>query len=183
MKWRGNCRARTGGLVVLLLVGSVGLTGCGGIDPTASTTNLYINEILAQNDTVLADTEGNGGYPDWIELYNAGATAVDLSGMYLTDDFTNPTKWRIPDGVSIAAHGYVLFWADNDTDQGKMHTNFALSTAGEQIGLFDTAERDYAKIDAVTFGVQTADVSYGRTTDGAATWRKFVQPTPGDANQ
>ena len=32
-------------------------------------------------------------------MYNAGAEALDLSGMYLTDKLDNPTKWQIPGGV------------------------------------------------------------------------------------
>jgi len=158
------------------------LVGCSVSTETASPA-LYINEIMAENDTVLADTDGHGGYPDWFELYNAGSQAVDLSGMYLTDDLANPTKFRIPDGVTIAAGGYLLFWADNDPDQGPTHVEFALEAAGEQLGLFNTAANGYAAIDTVTFGPQTEDISYGRSPDGASTWRTFASPTPGRANQ
>jgi hypothetical protein len=57
---------------------------------------LYINEFMADNETTIQDPDGSGGYPDWIELYNAGASTIDLGGMYLTDDINDPTKWMIP---------------------------------------------------------------------------------------
>jgi hypothetical protein len=56
---------------------------------------LFINEFMADNDSTIQDPDGSG-YPDWIELYNAGPNAVDLGGMYLTDDANDPTKWIIP---------------------------------------------------------------------------------------
>jgi len=57
---------------------------------------LFINEFMADNDDTIQDPDGNGGYPDWIELYNAEPNTVDLGGMYLTDDPNDPTKWMIP---------------------------------------------------------------------------------------
>jgi len=147
------------------------------------TPSLYINELMAENDATIADTEGQGGFPDWIEIYNAGTSAVDLGGMYLTDNLENPTKWRIPDDVVVAAGGYLLFWADNDEEQGSTHAGFKLDAAGETIGLFDTAENGYAAIDAVTFGQLAADVSYGRVPDGSDTWQTTSVPTPGQSNQ
>ncbi len=64
------------------------------------TQGLFINEFMADNDSTIQDPDGSGGYPDWIELYNAGPNAIDLGGMYLTDDANEPTKWMIPFGVS-----------------------------------------------------------------------------------
>jgi hypothetical protein len=63
------------------------------------THGLFINEFMADNDTTIQDPDG-GGYPDWIELYNAGPNAIDLGGMYLTDDMNDPTKWVIPFEIS-----------------------------------------------------------------------------------
>jgi len=69
-------------------------TGSGG-----PTEGLFINEFMADNDSTIQDPEGSG-YPDWIELYNAGPSAIELGGMYLTDDESDPTKWMIPAGIS-----------------------------------------------------------------------------------
>lgn len=141
-----------------------------------STNGLYINEFLASNRSALADPDF-GDYGDWLELYNGRTEPVDLSGYYLTDDLTNPGKWRVPDGTTIAPSGFLLFWAD-DKDEG-LHTNFRLSASGETIGLFTPLGQP---VDTLTFGPQTTDISQGRSPDGASLWRFFDTPTPEAAN-
>ncbi len=50
---------------------------------------------------------------DWVELYNAGSEAIDLTGYALKD---SGTKWTIPN-VSIPAGGYIAFDCDGlDTE-------------------------------------------------------------------
>jgi hypothetical protein len=162
---------------------SIALAGCGSLESApAGLPTLYINEFMADNDTTIQDPDGAGGYPDWIELYNAGGSAIDLGGMYLTNDLSQPRKWRIPDGVSIDAGGYLLFWADNDPEQGDTHTNFKLAKAGGAVGLFDTDANGNAAIDTLTFEEQSADVSFGRIPDGADAWQALTTPTPGRSN-
>ena len=56
---------------------------------------LVINELMASNSSSIRDPQGH--YEDWIEIYNAGADAINMAGMYLTDNTSIPTKWRIPD--------------------------------------------------------------------------------------
>jgi len=142
---------------------------------------LVINEIMAQNDTTLQDPAGVG-FPDWFEIYNPNAFAVDLSGMYLTDNTVVPLQWAIPEGVEIEADGYLLIWADNDEEQGPTHANFKLSTEGEEIALYDTDINGNVLIDHVVFGEQTADISYGRDPDGSDNLSLLDVPTPGASN-
>ena len=137
---------------------------------------LVINEFLASNSTVLSDEAGE--YDDWIEVYNAGTAAVNLGGLYLTDDLTNPFKWACP-AVEIAAGGFLVFWADEDQEQGELHTNFKLSGGGEEIGLFLA---DGTEVDSVIFGAQSTDISQGRMPDGGESWIFFSTPTPGATN-
>jgi len=144
---------------------------------------LYINEFLASNSST--NTDEYGDYDDWIEIYNPGTSAVDLGGMYITDDLSNPTKYQIPDTnaamTTVAADGFILLWADNEDAQGPLHTNFSLSADGEAIGLFGSDGE--TPVDTTTFGAQTVDVSQGRETDGAANWVFFNIPTPQTSNQ
>ncbi|MGD2095217.1 MAG: lamin tail domain-containing protein [Phycisphaerales bacterium] len=141
-------------------------------------SSLVINEFMASNRSYNTDPQGQ--YDDWIELYNYGANAVNLGGMYLTDDLASPTKWRIPDATAIPAGGYLLIWADNDISDTGLHANFKLSGDGEEIGLF--ASDGNTLIDSVTFGAQTVDISYGRYPDAAYYLRFFSVPTPAAAN-
>jgi len=170
-----------------------GVNGVGSIDFTMLADNWYevgtlvmINEFMAVNDSYVHDPCEN--YDDWIELYNPGDNAVDVGGMYLTDDLSNPTQWRIPDDnpaeTTIGPQGYLLIWADNEADEGTLHANFQLKGDGEAVGLFDPGLN---MIDSITFGPQNANESYGRLPNGEDTWQTFVRdtetpPTPGTAN-
>lgn len=144
------------------------------------TGTLFVNEFMADNDTILEDPDEAGSYPDWIELYNPGSETIDLGRLYLTDDLTDPTQFQIPDGVTIAGGGFLLFYADDNTDQGDQHTNFKLSAAGESVGLFGAD--GVTQIDAVTFTAQTTDVAYGRYPDGTGSWAVMCAATPGSSN-
>lgn len=143
---------------------------------------VVVNEIMASNSRTLADPQSE--FDDWIELYNTGSAAVDLGGCYLTDDLAEPTKWQIPTGnpksTTIAAHGYLLIWADGELTDTGLHAGFRLSDGGEAVGLF--AVDGTTSVDSVKFAKQQADVSYGRMPDGGPEWRKIVSPTPGAAN-
>ena len=52
-----------------------------------SAANVILSEIAASSSTVGTD---------WIELYNAGTEAVDLSGWGLSDSAGRPRKWQFP---------------------------------------------------------------------------------------
>src|SRR2546423_1875320 len=65
-----------------------------GASPAAAKDNLLITEFMAVNNSTLADP--TGGYPDWIEIYNAGSNTVNLGGWYLTDSALKLTKWQFP---------------------------------------------------------------------------------------
>ena len=140
---------------------------------------LRINEFMADNQTILAD--GAGEYDDWLEIYNAGPSDLFLSSMYLTDDPSNLTKWMFPQGgVTLESGGHLLIWCDEDQEQEGIHTNFKLSRTGEFIALVD--QDGTTIIDALNYGPQDMDISYGRVPDGGSTWDHLINPTPGSAN-
>lgn len=133
--------------------------------------DIVINEIMASNGSTAYDS--NGENDDWIELYNTTPNALNLSGLYLSDDPANLTKWLIPTGTSINANDVLIIWTDEDSGQSGLHTNFKLSALGEELLLTNgTMNTVY---DDVTFGVQTTDVSYARCPDGGTF--AFQSPT------
>ncbi|MHB8521324.1 MAG: lamin tail domain-containing protein [Limisphaerales bacterium] len=145
--------------------------------------NVSINEWMASNTRTLADP-ANGQFEDWFELYNADTNAVDLTDYTLTDNVTNLAQFVIPPGVVVPANGFLLVWADaaaGTNAPGKdLHVNFKLRKEGDAIALFAP---DGAPVDAVGFGPQTADVSDGRSPDGASPPFQFMTtPTPGGPN-
>ena len=145
-------------------------------DPCAQP--LLINEFLASNDTY---PDEHGEFDDWVELYNPTPCTVNLNGIYITDDLTDPTKYQIELGLdSLLAQGeYVIIWCDNDSEQGPFHTDFKLSAGGEQLGVLFADGLTWA--DSLSWGEQTVDISYGRYPNGGDSW-DFLTPTPGASN-
>jgi hypothetical protein len=145
--------------------------------------DLYVNEIMASSTTCCPDDDGETEeFDDWIEIYNASEETVDLSGMYLSDDLSDPFKSKIPNGVTIPAGGFMVFWADEQGSQGPLHLNFKLSKGGEAVGLYYV---DGRRIDDKTFSDQDDNKSFGRSgnaTGDGATWIQFTSPTPGTPN-
>jgi uncharacterized repeat protein (TIGR02543 family) len=146
---------------------------------------LAINEFMAKNNSDSGIRDEWGNYDDWIEIYNYGSEAVDIAGMHLTDDpVDDPLPWwDVPDNnpaaTTIPAGGFLLIWADDQPYQGTLHTDFALSGSGEQIGLYDAGGN---LIDSITFGPQQQNKSLGRLPDGSENWQILDNPTPGKSN-
>jgi len=89
-------------------------------------------------------------------------------------------RWQIPPGLTIEAGEYLVFWADEDEEQGPTHTNFKLSASGEELGLFDTDGSTL--LDSIIFGRQVSDISYGLYPDASSDERFFGAATPGWEN-
>ena len=144
---------------------------------------LTINEFMANNESILENPAQPWEFSDWIEIYNAGATPINLGGMYLSDDLSNPTQFQISDTLTISAEGFVIFYADNAPQRGPFHTNFRLNRYGESVGLFDIDTVGNQVVDTYTFGWQAPNLSQGRNHDGGEVWRKSPAPTPGETNR
>ncbi len=140
---------------------------------------LVINEFMADNDNVIADQ--NGGYSDWIELYNNTNDSIWLGDYYLTDDISDAIQWKLP-SENIAPGGFKLIWASGDTSIANNHANFKLSKSGEEIGLFLDNGSSVDTADYISFGAQTTNVSYGREYDASPNWIFFNTSTPNSSN-
>ena len=140
---------------------------------------LYINEFMASNATTLCDSFGS--YSDWIELYNSTDTDMDISGFGISDNLSQPMKYRFPDGTTIAAKGYlVVFCSGNEGMQnGELHAPFGLRSYGEDVVIANRAGRI---IDSYSFKNQETDVSMARIPDGAGEFQSNSQPSPGYPN-
>lgn len=143
---------------------------------TLSAQGLFINEFMASNSSTISDPDFNN-YADWIEIHNSGSTSINLKDYYITDNLSQPQKFKIQIDLIVEAGDYVLIWAD-DANTGN-HANFKLSADGESIGLFDPAVQ---LLDTLTYGLQQTDVSMGRFPNGTNNWFKFSPATPGSAN-
>lgn len=80
--------------------------------PTPGASN-----VCAAPDVVINEIESNGDATDWVEVYNAGAAAVDISGWTVMDDKPADHEAEttpLPAGTVLAAGGYLVF--DQPTD-------------------------------------------------------------------
>jgi hypothetical protein len=141
---------------LVLLAAQVFAPGSASAQPS-----VVISEFVAGNVFGLSDEDDDE--EDWIELHNLTAQPLSLDGWYLTDEATDPTKWRIP-AVSVAAGAHLVVFASekNRTDPAvPLHTNFKLDLMGEYLALVRpdgaTVEHAYAP----KFPEQFQDFSYG----------------------
>ncbi|MHC4417534.1 MAG: lamin tail domain-containing protein [Planctomycetota bacterium] len=158
---------------------------------------LVISEFMASNRTTMLD--GDGRASDWIEIHNPNDANISLNGWYLTDDDRDLTKWRFPDGLTLASGGYLVVFASGQDDanypyldpNGYYHTNFKLGKGGDYLALVaaDAAtishEYESYEYDDGEFGFpyQKADYSYGIVGADPNQEAYFDAPaTPGAGN-
>lgn len=143
--------------------------------PTAGIPFISLNEVLPAPH--LIDWNGDG-VPDqddeYIELYNAGPTIVDLGGWQLDDragSGTNP--YTIPAGRLIPPGGFALFF--------RSETGVALNNTGsDDVRLLAPGG---SRAEVFTYSNPTVDWSYSKEHDGGTTWTADFPPSPGTSNQ
>ena len=139
---------------------------------------LVFNELMADNDAIVADAAGE--FDDWVEIYNGSNLTINLENLYITDDITVPTKHQMSAGFELSPNQHLMLWADGTTAQGPDHLSFSLSAAGEGIYLF--APDGETLITMVEFQQQVTDVSLTRVPDGNPNWVYSAVPSPEAAN-
>ena len=143
-------------------------------------TGVWISEVLASNDSVT--TYPSAGNTDYIEIYNSGASTVDLSDWGLSDNLGRGRKWQFPRGTLIGPGEYKVVLCDKNLTKNtvaELHTSYKISRLkGEIITLTDPTGR---VLDKVILPELKADVSYGRTL-GMAGLFYYDTPTPFKAN-
>lgn len=128
-----------------------------------------ISEFMAENDTTLQDSDG--AFSDWIEIYNPDATAVNLSGYWLTDDAANLAKWTFPSVILESGARLLVFASGKDraTAGAELHTNFQLSSAGEYFALVAPDGSTLLTAFAPVYPRQFDDQSFGLGIRGIVT--------------
>ncbi|MSQ79346.1 MAG: T9SS type A sorting domain-containing protein, partial [Flavobacteriaceae bacterium] len=151
-----------------------------GVAPkVAKQGEVVLNEFLAQNQN--DSTTAASQHEDWIELANITSNDLLLDSLYLTDDFMVPDKYIFSANTVIHTHGYLMLWADGNTQAGaEIHCGFKLSASGEQLMLSNASGQVY---DSLSFGEQKVDTSLGRCYKNGWKWEQLPHPTAGKENQ
>ena len=148
-----------------------------------SYAQLVITEVQSSNSTLTLDLDEF----DWVEIYNSGSTDIDLTGYYMTDDPTNPSKSELSTTTGlgqqtnndpvIKAGEYKIVLCSNVDELRSFydyfHTSFKLSSNGEEIHLYDP---NLNLISSLVFPAILANQSYGYNAAGELGY--FSIPTP-----
>ena len=139
---------------------------------------IYINEFMSKNDNGIVDFEGETS--DWIELYYNGVLPLNLGGYSLSDNLDDANPWVFPD-VEMQPGTFLLVWASGKDGvfETELHTNFSISSTGEDLVLKDLTG---TVLDSIEKSLDP-DESYGRLTDGGPGWVKFIVATPNASNE
>lgn len=144
---------------------SANLNGSPGADDPTPPYGLgvVVNEVLAHTDPPLEDA---------IELHNPTASAIDISGWYLSDQYqsTDPTrarlkKYRIPSGTVLPPGGYRVFYeGEFNGNNSEALIKFAFSSNGEEAYLSsaDVGGNLTGYITGLEFGASDNGVAFGR---------------------
>ena len=154
---------------------------------------LFDPGLLTNSFPIPAGEEGDFEQPanfvDWLELYNDGATPVDLSGWSLTDQKGSPGKWHFPTNTTIGPNSYLVVLCDDREEANApagpatyLHASFTLGSDGEFLGLFDN---NGVFVDGLTSGYpkQVFFASYGRNPGNVAEFGFLANATPGVENR
>jgi hypothetical protein len=147
----------------------------GGSDtPLPTMATILVNEVFSHSD--VPDV-------DFIELYNPNATAVNIGGWFISDDFASPKKYRITNGVTIPAGGYLVF----DETQFNANTNsgFSFGSTGDEAYIFSGDGTNLTGyFHGYEFGAVFTGESFGRyyTSTGAVHFVRLNTRTPSATN-
>ncbi|MCC6447831.1 MAG: lamin tail domain-containing protein, partial [Chitinophagaceae bacterium] len=106
-----------------------------------SNAQLIINEYSCSNISGIQDAYNQRH--DWLELLNTGATPLNITGYYISDDPANLTKWQIPNATPInAGERRMVFYSGRGLvhPTGQIHPDFKLKqTLGDWVIISDAS--------------------------------------------
>ena len=136
-------------------------------------SSLLINEYITHNKS--SNYASDGGYYDWIEIYNASDNDIDLENISISDDANNLNKFRLPNETIKKGEYKVIYLTDGVNIPNEICANFKLSDTDQKIILSNNGNI----IDSVDIVLLDQNVSYGKKDDK---WLYFYTPTPGKEN-
>ncbi|MDQ8202835.1 lamin tail domain-containing protein [Pelagicoccus sp. SDUM812003] len=136
----------------------------GGPDAALEEPAIVVNEVLSHTDLPQVDA---------VELRNLESEAVDISGWYLTDNYEQPKRYRIPEGAVIEAGGYLVITEEAFAAFSQGENAFRLDSHGEAVWIFSGDEQGELSgyVHGFEFGATANGVSLGRFVDSGGVER------------
>lgn len=146
---------------------------------------IRINEFMAKNSAFYNELDPTPGDNDWLELFNTTNDTIYLTSgdWFLTDDFADTTMFELPDTLILPRSFITVHCDEQDTTVNQIHSNFKLSSSGDNIGFYHRRDNAWVVVDEYTFGAQNPGVSMARIPDGSSNWVISANPTPDAPNQ
>lgn len=164
--------------------------------PPIDYSSIFINELMTKDSAQPYYVDGLGEGADWIELYNTGVSALNISGIWITDLAGSDADYvQIPSTneaiTTIPPKGYlVVICGAKNADgsdvpagitDGKVFVDFGLSASKDHtVAIYNPDKVEIDQSDDFN-GLET-NKSFGRETDAAATWIVLAEKSPGAAN-
>ncbi|MGZ8938185.1 MAG: lamin tail domain-containing protein [Limisphaerales bacterium] len=151
--------------------------------PTPAESNLIryeglvVNELLSHTDPPLEDA---------VEFYNTTGSAINIGGWYLSDSRNDLMKYRIPDGTTVPAQGYIVFYQNQFNGAGAAKPFSFSSSSDDEVYLAQVVNGSLTGyIVEESFEASANGVSFGRVNTSVPGDYKFVamiRPTFGVDN-
>ena len=88
-------------------------------------SQLLINEGCNKNYSILTDEDGD--YEDWIEIFNAGSSPIDLFNYSLSDNST-PGEWFFPHQIIQPNEYVIVFCSEKNRFASTPFTNVLIDS-------------------------------------------------------
>jgi hypothetical protein len=157
------------------------VTMVANFEQTEPIAGLVLNELSTSKSFAM---DNAGEAEDWIELYNSGTSAIDISGLMLTDDLSQKDKHVLDREIPwlLQPGEYQIFWADEQPEQGSNHLGFKLSADGEEIGIYHVAGFDTTAFAELSYSSQITGFSLARIPNAVGPFVLTNNLTPGTSN-
>lgn len=146
--------------------------------PTPYPEGVGLNEFLPRP---AYDWNGDGDIDaddEYVELFSANQTVVDLSGWVLDDvddgqqiSPEGSRPYRLPDGTVISGLGYLVLFRNQ--------TGVGLNDDGDVVRLL---RPDGSEVEQHSYAGADPDVAYSKLVDGGSNWTSEYPPSPGHPN-
>jgi hypothetical protein len=150
--------------------GSANIQSLNTPTPGESNLTLYngivVNELLSHTDPPLEDA---------VEFYNSTDADINIGGWYLSNNRSDLKRYRVPDGTTIPARGYLVIY-ENQFNGPNAATPFTFNSAhGDQVYLAQAVnDKLTGFVVQEIFEAAENGVSFGRVETSVPGDYKFV---------
>ena len=119
---------------------------------------VWLNEVQPNNVTGITDRFGH--HHPWVELHNSSASAINLGGYYLANNYTNLTQWAFPTNTLLDPGQFLVVYLDGNPGESvstELHTSFVIPPVSGSVALTKVAGARTTIVDYLNYNLLNAD--------------------------